>query len=421
MNKKDQQWSRRDFFKITGAAGIGSIAGSMTNIARASNANDSDTPGSPRVPTRPFGKTGVNVSILSLGGTYNLKSRQLLLKQALNMGVTYWDTANSYSGGNSELGIGKYFARYPGDRRKVFLVTKSGSSDPDDLTADLHASLERMQTRYVDLFFIHAVSDADDEVNRPGIKEWAERAKGEGKIRLFGFSTHKNMVQCLLDASRMGWIDGIMTTYNYRLMNTAAMKKAVDACVQAGIGLTAMKTQATFFSNFYSDVGKENETATKLTEQFMAKGYTPEQAKLKAVWDNHNIASICSAMPNLTYLQANVAAALDKTNLSSGDRRILEQLAGTTADGYCAGCARFCEPAIAANIPISDVMRYLMYYHNYGNRRQAAEKFERIPESIRRRLVNIDYSGAERVCPQNIPIGRFMQFAMDTFSSDRKG
>jgi predicted aldo/keto reductase-like oxidoreductase len=199
------------------------------------------------------------------------------------------------------------------------------------------------------------------------------------------------------------------------------MKKAADACVQAGIGLTAMKTQATFFSKFYSDVGKEDQTASRLTEQFMGKGYTPEQAKLKAVWENPAIASICSAMPNLTYLQANVAAALDKTNLSSKDHRILEQLAGETADGYCAGCARLCEPAITANIPISDVMRYLMYYHNYGNRRQAVEKFERLPESIRRRLADIDYSRAERVCPRNIPIGQFMQYAVDTFSGSRKG
>lgn len=336
------------------------------------------------------------------------------------MGVTYWDTANSYSGGNSERGIGKYFSRYPEDRQKVFLVTKSGSSDPDDLTEDLHASLERMQTSYIDLFFIHGVSDVKDEVNHPGIKKWAERVKGEGKIRLFGFSTHKNMEQCLLDASRLSWIDGIMASYNYRLMNTPAMIKAADACIQAGIGLTAMKTQATFFSNFYSDVGKENQTASRLTEQFMGKGYTPEQAKLKAVWENPDIASICSAMPNLTYLQANAAAALDNPKLSSEDHRLLEQFAGETADGYCAGCARLCESTIAAEIPISDVMRYLMYYHNYGNRRQATEKFKRLPQISRRRLAEFDYSRAERVCPQNIPIAQFMRYAVNTFTGRDK-
>jgi hypothetical protein len=58
MNNNDHHWSRRDFLKITGAAGIGSIAGSMTNIARASNASDSDAPGSSRVPPVPSEKPG---------------------------------------------------------------------------------------------------------------------------------------------------------------------------------------------------------------------------------------------------------------------------------------------------------------------------------------------------------------------------
>jgi hypothetical protein len=44
-----------------------------------------------------------------------------------------------------------------------------------------------------------------------------------------------------------------MTSFNYRLMHSDAMKKAVDACVEAGVGLTAMKTQARFFAYFYAD------------------------------------------------------------------------------------------------------------------------------------------------------------------------
>jgi predicted aldo/keto reductase-like oxidoreductase len=182
-----------------------------------------------------------------------------------------------------------------------------------------------------------------------------------------------------------------------------------------------MKTQATFLSTFYSDVGKGTETASKLTEKFIAKGYTPEQAKLKIVWENPDIASICSAMPNLTYLQANVAAALNKTKLSFEDHRILNQYAGETAGGYCAGCARLCESAIAENIPVSDVMRYLMYYHNYGNRPQAIQKFNAIPAIDRRRLATMDYSKAENICPQNIPIARFMQHAVETLADNRQG
>ena len=110
-----------------------------------------------------------------------------------------------------------------------------------------------------------------------------------------------------------------------------------------------------------------------------------------------------------------------KTELSLEDHHILEQYARKTACGYCAGCARLCDSAVAGNIPISDVMRYLMYYHSYGKRRQAVEKFNKLPVNSRNRLADMDYSKAESVCPQKIPIARIMQSAVETFSDSRKG
>ena len=69
------------------------------------------------VPTRRFGKTGVDVSMLALGGVLGM-SDQLVFRQALKMGVTYWDTADSYGWGKNEKAIGKYFAKFPEDREK---------------------------------------------------------------------------------------------------------------------------------------------------------------------------------------------------------------------------------------------------------------------------------------------------------------
>ena len=57
-------------------------------------------------------------------------------------------------------------------------------------------------------------------------------------------------------------------SYNYRLMVKDEMKSAVDACVKAGIGLTAMKTQAAFSANFYASIGSETDDALKMTERF---------------------------------------------------------------------------------------------------------------------------------------------------------
>jgi predicted aldo/keto reductase-like oxidoreductase len=326
------------------------------------------------------------------------------------MGVTYWDTADSYGWGKSERAIGKYFSRFPDDRKKVFLVTKANTTDPKKLTEKLNTSLERMNTSYVDLYFIHYVRSVEEELTHE-VKAWAEKAKASGKIRFFGFSTHKNMENSLLAAAKLGWIDGIMMTYNYRLMVKDKMKRAVDACTKAGIGLTAMKTQAAFSANFYSSIGSETDDALKITENFLKKGYTAEQAKLKAVWENPNIASICSAMPNMTILQANVAATLNKKHLSEGDKHRLEQYAQQTAPGYCAGCANICEVEMKSQVPIGDVMRFLMYARCYGELENAKSHFNDLPLKVRKRMANLDYKKAELKCPQRMDIGRLMREA----------
>ena len=407
MTGKKRNFSRREFIKTAGAAGLGSILVPLS-VSRGAHGSDSTkAPEQIMVPTRPFGKTGVKVSILSLGGVLKI-SDQLIFRQAFKMGVTYWDTDNWYGWGKNEKAIGKYFDRFPDDRKNVFLVTKAKDSDPQKLTAKLNTSLQRMNTSYVDMYFISYVSDVKDELTAE-VKAWAENAKAQGKIRFFGFSAHKNMENSLLAAARLGWIDGIMMSYNYRLMVKDKMKRAVDACAKAGIGLTAMKTQAAFTANFYASIGSETDDALKMTEHFLEKGYTAEQAKLKVVWENPNIASICSAMPNMTILQANVAAALDKKNLSEADKQRLEHYAQQTAPGYCAGCANICEPAVDLDIPISDLMRYSMYHHSYGDHRTAQRLFNTLPAEVRANILKADYSNAEKDCPQRIPIGRVVR------------
>jgi hypothetical protein len=361
MTIKDNNWSRRKFLKTAGAAGVGSIIAPMTRLAKASEKHET-------VPTRPFGNTGAQVSILSLGGTVDTGSNQLMLRQAVKWGVTYWDTAPSYSWGRSEAGFGKYLGKYPEDRKKIFLVTKSSAWTTKGMTRDLHSSLDKMKTDYIDLYFVHGISsigDMDEDT-----KAWAEKAKAAGKIRFFGFSTHSNMEQCLLEGAKLGWIDGIMMTYNYRLMHTDDMRRAVDACVKAGIGLTA-------------------------------------------ILQNPQISSICSRMKNMTILMSNVAAARDKTRLSARDSELLQQYAKETRSAYCTGCTAICESCVEGEAPIGDVMRYLMYCNSYDDYKLAATGFKKIPEKIRMRLTQLDYSMAERKCPQGLPIARLIQEAIN--------
>jgi len=407
MDGKNGGHTRRDFMKKIGFAGAGAVGASMPFWERAAGKERPTDEAPMFVPTRPFGRTGEHVSILSLGGVLGT-SEMIVFRQAFQLGVRYWDTADSYRWGNNEKAIGKYFERFPEDRKEVFLVTKSGSAHPDGLSKDLAASLQRMNTSYVDMYFIHSVSNAQRELT-PEIKTWAEKAKKEGKIRLFGFSAHKNMEASMLTAAKLGWIDGLMVSYNYRLMTQDTMKRAVDACAKAGIGLTAMKTQAAFTANFYAAIGSNTDESLEMTEGFMKKGFTAEQAKLIAVWENPDIASICSAMSNMTILQANVAAAVGGQPLSSGDRRRLERYAAKTAPGYCAGCADICESAVARRVPVCDLMRYSMYRHSYGEREPAAQLLGSFPMDLAGRIQDTDFSKAERVCPQKIRIAEVLR------------
>ena len=211
-----------------------------------------------------------------------------------------------------------------------------------------------------------------------------------------------------MGAAKLGWIDGIMVTYNYRLMHTDKMEQAVKACVKAGIGLTAMKTQAGWS---WGSVGKRSKTVAQLIEQFSMKGFSEEQAKLKAVWENDHIASICSEMTSYRILASNVAAARNQTTLSREDSNLLNQYAHETASQYCAGCAHICESVIKEDLPVSDTLRFLMYARCYGERERARACFRGIPLDVRTQMLQADYTKAEKACPQDIPIGRLMKEA----------
>jgi predicted aldo/keto reductase-like oxidoreductase len=405
---KENNVSRRDFVKTLGVVGVGSVVGAGQALAQSNAPSAITAPASikpVKIPTRTFGRTGVPVSMLALGGIFDIESNQFVLKQALDWGVTYWDTAAGYNGGKSEGGIGMYLEKNPQARREIFLVTKY---DGGGLIPALNQSLERLKTDYIDMYFLHGLDNTtklNDET-----KAWVEKAKADKKIRFFGFSTHKNMENSLQEAAKLGWIDGIMLKYDFSLMHTDAMKSAMDAATKAGIGLTAMKTQNK------SPIATETEADLKLGGHFIQRGFTQQQAKIKAVWENPQIASICSQMPSLTVIQSNIAAALDKTSLTAADHAALREYAEATRSRHCAGCAHFCEAAPGHQAPVGDVMRALMYHRSYGDPELARTVFRQLPETARRGLAGFDYAAAERACPHGLPIAQWMREAGELFA-----
>lgn len=439
MKTEIKKLDRRTFLKTAGLGGA-SLAFS-TGIPKKGQGADAvvDDGTAKSIPTRILGKTGVAVSILGMGGSIDATGYLTLLRIGLNRGITYWDSANSYGNGKNEQVIGQFYAKYPEDRKKVFQVTKASRvTDPEGMSRQLDLSLERMQTDYIDLYFMHMLQDP--ALLTPEIQAWAERKKKEGKIKFFGFSCHGNMARMLMQASTLGWIDAVMPSYNYQLMHDDDMKRAVDACAKANIGLVAMKTQGQrsmgpppnmsrgredeppisgrgaegeegLPPGIQEQAADEKDEDLSALSHFMENGYTPEQVKLKAVWEDERIAVCLSEMTNLTMLKDNVAAATDGMRLSAKDREMLGHLARNDRGLYCKGCMR-CESVLGRGCGIPDVLRYMMYYCSYGKRDDARRLFTELPENVKKALGSRDYAVAEHECPNGIKIGYAMKEAV---------
>jgi aryl-alcohol dehydrogenase-like predicted oxidoreductase len=150
------------------------------------------------IPTRPFGKTGEQVSILSLGGGHIGRSgldaslAVRILEQAIDEGITFFDNAWEYNDGESELRMGKALR---GRRDRVFLMTKVCARDRAGAERQLEESLRRLGTDHVDLWQFHEVNYGNDPewIFAPGgAAEAAEAALRSGKARFIGVTGHKD-------------------------------------------------------------------------------------------------------------------------------------------------------------------------------------------------------------------------------------
>jgi len=151
------------------------------------------------VPRRPLGKTGLDVSILGVGGFHlgtadsqDIASR--IVSEAIDNGVNFFDNAWEYHEGVSEERMGKALE---GKRDKVILMTKVCTHGRDAKTAmqQLEQSLVRLRTDHLDVWQIHEVvyDDDPDKIFRPdGAIEALDRARQQGKVRFVGFTGHKD-------------------------------------------------------------------------------------------------------------------------------------------------------------------------------------------------------------------------------------
>ncbi len=408
MSINEHRINRRKFLKSATAAGLGSAFMFSKTFA------ESDTEQSPPIPLRTLGKTGLKIPCLSLGA--NKLDNQMMLRSALAHGVNYWDTARSYMAGTSEKTIGKFLARSPELRKKIIIATKaSGSRNPDQFEKRLQESLSRMNTDYVDIYYgFHNLTDPKYLTDEA--RKWAESAKKRKLIRFFGFTTHKNMAQALHAGAKAPWIDVVMTTYNFRQIQDPQMQTAIEAAHKAGIGLIAMKVIAnTLQDRDKLEAGLEiekTEADKKLIDHFTARGFNAHQAKIKVLLDDKRIASACIGMYSVANLKSNIEAVVSDKKITRADKEVLAEYARATCSNYCAGCGHICEAAVPQVPCISEIMRFLMYNNSYGDSARARRLFAQIPPDIRARLTKVDYTAAQRRCPQQLPIARLIAEAV---------
>ena len=157
---------------------------------------------------RPFGKTGVELPILSLGCQRlvdeegcNQDQAVAILERALKRGVWYFDTAPAYSEGESERRVGLVAVRR---RTDMWIATKVNETTRDGAHRQLEASLDRLQTDHVEEVRLHNVFDFDRlnaMTGRGGALEAVIEARDEGMVRFISISGHANP-QVLLEAIR---------------------------------------------------------------------------------------------------------------------------------------------------------------------------------------------------------------------------
>jgi predicted aldo/keto reductase-like oxidoreductase len=352
----------------------------------------------PQVPRRVLGKTGDRIPILLQGGGmgFDLKFDPKLA-EGLRFGVNVIDTADCYAGGQSEKAVGS-FMQQVGDRKKHWILSKSDRHDPAGFEEVLDTSLENLQSDYVDLYFLHALRNPD--FLSPELEKVVKRLKREGKLRFFGFSCHHgNVAELLHSAAETPWCDAVMFRYNFRQYGDKELNEAMDAAHKAGVGLIAMKTQGSEAS--FADAWQKFEQTGK---------WTKHQAVLKAVWSDERITAATSHMDTFEKLKQNIAAALDRSELTAREHKALWDYAEATRTLACDGCDHHCNPAVDAPVRIGDTMRCLMYHDVYGDRKTARELFAKLPARARR-LDGVDFAPASRACPHGLDVALHMKRA----------
>jgi aryl-alcohol dehydrogenase-like predicted oxidoreductase len=214
------------------------------------------------VPTRPFGRSGVRVSMIGLGGWHigavkDEKEAIRIMHTAIDEGLTFFDNAWDYHDGRAEELMGRALAM-DGRRARVFLMTKNCERDYEGSKRNLEDSLRRLKTDHIDLWQFHEMvydNDPDWVMDKGGLKAALEARKA-GKIRFIGFTGHKDpRIHLNALAKPHSWDSAQMPVNVMDPFYRSFTKEVVPVCLNKGVAVIGMKglgggsTQGRFLSH----------------------------------------------------------------------------------------------------------------------------------------------------------------------------
>jgi predicted aldo/keto reductase-like oxidoreductase len=274
------------------------------------------------IPKRPLGSTGEQISIIGVGGGHlgnpslTAETVNRIIHHALDYGVNFLDNAWEYHEGRSEMLMGRAIS----DRRdKVFLMTKVCARDRAGAERNLHDSLRRLRTDYIDLWQFHEVNYGNDPewiFGPGGAAEAALAALEAGKVRFVGFTGHKDPAFHLkMLEYDFPWSSAQMPINVLDASFKSFLQNVVPVCNERNIGVIGMK-----------GLGGHGE----LIEQ---GGIPAEDCRRFAL--SQPITCLVCGMTSLEQVEQDVGVARDFEPMSQEEQdSLIESTRGIAGDGH---------------------------------------------------------------------------------------
>lgn len=316
-----------------------------------------------------FGNTGVKVSEIIFGAAGFFSPK--VASYALDLGINTFDTGENYMNGRSEEFLGNALK---GKRNKAIIITKLyyGIQEPDpafpmtrsSLIERVDGCLKRLNTDYIDFLFIHNV-DTPKIVKNEELQLGFEDLKKAGKIRFSGISTHnaKEMLKLGLEPSMRNFMQGILFMYNH--MEGKEIEPLIQDVRNAGIGTIAMKVLAG---------GKHGSL-----KSFIGKNISYPQAAVRWALGNKNLD--CAVMSMVSFVHVEEYVAASGKSLDREDLVLLKIYQHEVYDEYCRVTCNQCESVCPKRVAISDIMRYEMYFKDYGHQKVALDAYSALEDN----------------------------------------